>query len=467
MATGLQVVEIARKELGYTEGRNNQNKYGAWYGMNYQPWCNIFLCWCFYQAGAANLIPRSASVGVTMRWFQNNGYLPIDYDKCEPGDIVIYRASGIFRAGESHAYKNDGHIEMITSYGLDNYGRVTSIGGNTAGGKKVAEHKWSSNKIYYIYRPHFDTQVKIVSDNKWLLGNIITTDDNGVIHGQLAEGLDVSNCIRLRVKDSKTDVMHQIQHVVRTDENGNAHWISKTLKKLNDTNSLHRKVLAGEFSVTSTLGFSYQSTLNITLNVSFYKPKKYHGTITLVKNLNSSNQGWRLFINEDNKLSMYTKHKNGLTQIKTIDSFIFQTTSRIETEPGDYYNEKTHTLEWKNADGSTKAGYADKYTIGRDEYKLELSKQKNSNIIYIKINGVQAGNFDFSTNGLYFLQNSVNQLVIGDYIVQSNRYFPITFISSTLYIEGILANGSAMTFNANCDDVKISTNTPYLPLREA
>jgi CHAP domain len=36
-------------QIGYTESPagSNQNKYGDWYGMNHQPWCAMFVTWCY------------------------------------------------------------------------------------------------------------------------------------------------------------------------------------------------------------------------------------------------------------------------------------------------------------------------------------------------------------------------------------------------------------------------------------
>lgn len=39
-------VATAQKEMGTRETGNNDNKYGKWFGMNNQPWCAIFVCWC-------------------------------------------------------------------------------------------------------------------------------------------------------------------------------------------------------------------------------------------------------------------------------------------------------------------------------------------------------------------------------------------------------------------------------------
>jgi CHAP domain len=43
-------LERAILELGTHETGNNDNKYGAWYGENYVPWCAIFCTWAYETA---------------------------------------------------------------------------------------------------------------------------------------------------------------------------------------------------------------------------------------------------------------------------------------------------------------------------------------------------------------------------------------------------------------------------------
>lgn len=45
--TAEMVITTALAEVGYKEGKNNNNKYGAWMNTNYQPWCCCFVCWVF------------------------------------------------------------------------------------------------------------------------------------------------------------------------------------------------------------------------------------------------------------------------------------------------------------------------------------------------------------------------------------------------------------------------------------
>ena len=52
MATAKQLLDIARGELGYKEtpANSNRTKYGAWYGLDGQPWCVMFIEWVFSRA---------------------------------------------------------------------------------------------------------------------------------------------------------------------------------------------------------------------------------------------------------------------------------------------------------------------------------------------------------------------------------------------------------------------------------
>lgn len=48
-----KIVDIALKEVGYTEMPPNSNmtKYGEWIGWNGVAWCAAFVSWCYAQAG--------------------------------------------------------------------------------------------------------------------------------------------------------------------------------------------------------------------------------------------------------------------------------------------------------------------------------------------------------------------------------------------------------------------------------
>ena len=89
-----RLVKIATEELGYREGPNNDTKYGAWYNLNYEPWCAMFVSWCANQAGiGTDIIPKYCGCTSGRKWFidrglyqaRESGYLP------KAGDVVFYR----------------------------------------------------------------------------------------------------------------------------------------------------------------------------------------------------------------------------------------------------------------------------------------------------------------------------------------------------------------------------------------
>ncbi len=74
MPTAEQVLAVARREIGYREGANNANKYGAAYGMNNVAWCMEFMWWIFKQAGASTLIhPKTAYTPTAADWHRSRG----------------------------------------------------------------------------------------------------------------------------------------------------------------------------------------------------------------------------------------------------------------------------------------------------------------------------------------------------------------------------------------------------------
>ena len=123
MPKASDILAIARAELGYTENPqgSNKTKYGVWFGMNGQPWCMMFVQWCFAQAGASDLLPaRTASCGTMMRAAQAAGcWVTGDY---RPGDVVIYDFPG------GAATDHTGIVESVTASG------VMAIEGNTGAG---------------------------------------------------------------------------------------------------------------------------------------------------------------------------------------------------------------------------------------------------------------------------------------------------------------------------------------------
>ena len=89
------IVNRARFELDYTEKNDNETKYGAWYGINGQPWCAIFVSWCYDKAGLVDKIAAEtkkgfASCDAGLKWFAKKGKI-VPVGEAREGDIVFFQ----------------------------------------------------------------------------------------------------------------------------------------------------------------------------------------------------------------------------------------------------------------------------------------------------------------------------------------------------------------------------------------
>lgn len=115
-AMGKDVLQIAVGELGVMElpSGSNRTKYGSWYGLDGQPWCMMFVQWCYAQAGKP-LPCKTASCSALLRWYRENRPQEIVKEP-QPRDIVLYRF---------------GHTGILTAAAAET---VTTIEGNTSPG---------------------------------------------------------------------------------------------------------------------------------------------------------------------------------------------------------------------------------------------------------------------------------------------------------------------------------------------
>jgi hypothetical protein len=87
------IVNVARGELGYHETGDNITKYGAWYGLQGQPWCAMFVSWCANQAGVpTSAIVKYAGCTTGCKWFKNQGVFKLRTSGYRPqtGDLIFF-----------------------------------------------------------------------------------------------------------------------------------------------------------------------------------------------------------------------------------------------------------------------------------------------------------------------------------------------------------------------------------------
>ncbi len=68
------IVSVAKTQIGYKEGSNNDTKYGDWYGMPHAPWCAMFVSWCARQAGVPTSVMGNSAVASSRAYSFNLKY---------------------------------------------------------------------------------------------------------------------------------------------------------------------------------------------------------------------------------------------------------------------------------------------------------------------------------------------------------------------------------------------------------
>lgn len=154
MATANDVVAQAQSQVGYKEGRNNDNKYGREYGMNNAPYCCIGMWWCFKHAGASNLFYDGGKVAsCTQLWnWANRKGLAVSKNNLRKGDVVMFDWD---RSGDCD------HVGIVEAAGPS---QVTTIEFNTSAGNSGSQSNGdgvyrryrSYSQIAKAYRPKYD-----------------------------------------------------------------------------------------------------------------------------------------------------------------------------------------------------------------------------------------------------------------------------------------------------------------------
>jgi hypothetical protein len=124
MAGALDVVNVARSQIGFVEGANNENPYGLWYGIPNASYCAMGVSWCFAQVGLSQIIAAQTPKGFAycpagLTWFQRQG-LVVNKLQAQPGDLVFFSFAGNGVAD---------HIEIVEAANVQG---ITTIGFNTS-----------------------------------------------------------------------------------------------------------------------------------------------------------------------------------------------------------------------------------------------------------------------------------------------------------------------------------------------
>lgn len=124
---GEKAFDFALTQVGEKENPPNSNhtKYGVWYGLDEEPWCDIFLSYCFANTGYLGfkyaLVAATAADALAGR-----NHLSVTMNPVR-GDLVSYTT----------AEGPNQHIAFFDAWKDREAGTFTDLGGNTGQGIDV------------------------------------------------------------------------------------------------------------------------------------------------------------------------------------------------------------------------------------------------------------------------------------------------------------------------------------------
>ena len=122
----------AEVDAGYREGTNNDTKFGKWYGLNNQPWCAMYVSWCFKEAELSHLVADQSKKGFAscdagLKWFAKKGQV-VPVGQAKPGDIAFFQFDDDAQAD---------HVGIVQKN--DGKGTLWVYEGNTSGDTKGSQ----------------------------------------------------------------------------------------------------------------------------------------------------------------------------------------------------------------------------------------------------------------------------------------------------------------------------------------
>lgn len=143
-----RALDIALKEVGYREGKNNWTKYAdeQWPDVQNQPWCGSFAGWCLKEAGwDVRGIVWMPYVPYIMAWAKKIGAWTTKAGSQKNGDLAVYNWGG--RGAVDH---------VGITYRDNNSKLYRAVEGNTS--PTNAGSQGNGGGVYIRYRKRSDIQ---------------------------------------------------------------------------------------------------------------------------------------------------------------------------------------------------------------------------------------------------------------------------------------------------------------------
>lgn len=149
-----RILKTAAGEIGYREGEDNDTKYGIEFGLNNQPWCVMFLWWCFKHSGGGELFPDSAHCDGVRAFAKEKGRW---YDHSDIGEAVDIQRGDIIIFDYAPADGSGDHICLVEN--VTNNCSFQTIEGNYA--NMVMRVNRTLEDVSGLYRPDYGEDMNV------------------------------------------------------------------------------------------------------------------------------------------------------------------------------------------------------------------------------------------------------------------------------------------------------------------
>jgi cell wall-associated NlpC family hydrolase len=143
---GALIVDVASKEIGYTEDPPNSNKtkYGQWFGLDGVAWCGIFVSWCYSHAGFQlpniGFSKGYAGCQAAVAYFNDHKKMT---EKPISGDIVFFDWNGDKRYDHTGIF-----VKKIDDTYFETIEGNTSLNNQSNGGQVMRRKRKYSNVLF-------------------------------------------------------------------------------------------------------------------------------------------------------------------------------------------------------------------------------------------------------------------------------------------------------------------------------
>ena len=171
-----ELLDVAKREIGYKEGKNNDTKYGKWYGLNYNSWCAMFVSWCVNQAKiSTSIVPKFASCSQGVKLFKEKNQFKDSKYTPRAGDLIFFEWNGNKADGADHV----GIVEKVEG------NTITTIEGNRSDKVERFTYKVGHSQIMGYGTPDYPENKVEVNFLDYALYNAIYEDLQKAFKGDI------------------------------------------------------------------------------------------------------------------------------------------------------------------------------------------------------------------------------------------------------------------------------------------